>query len=131
MWQNRLQLNISTFRTTLTHSSRMQHPCCITLSYRMSHPCVVRCLQTIAVLTVCMDKMVCHMIETKFPDRKFPGFPVLVNQGSLQMATSNMTHRQYFHVIFHVSRLILTADTTTVHGIAKINNMVHNKMCYC
>ena len=57
--------------------------------------------------------------KTKFPDRKFPGFPVLVNQASLQMATSKMTHCQYFHVIFHVSRLILTADTTTVHGIAK------------
>ena len=45
----------------LIHSSRMQHPHCI--SYRMSHPCVVRCLQTIAVLTVCMDKLVCHMIK--------------------------------------------------------------------
>ena len=37
--------------------------------------------------------------ETKFPDSKFPGFPVLVNQASLQMLTSNMTHCQYFHVI--------------------------------
>ena len=57
--------------------------------------------------------------ETKFPDRKFPGFPVLVNQASLQMTTSNMTHRQYFHVIFHVYQLILAADTTNVHGITK------------
>ena len=125
------------FKFLLTHSSRMQHPCwmqhpcCITLSYRMSHPCVVRCLQTIAVLTVCMDKMVCHMIKTKFPDRKFPGFPVLVNQTSLQMATSNMTHRQYFHEIFHVLWLIFAANTTTLHGIAKTSYLVHIKVCYC
>ena len=35
-----------------------------------------------------------------------------------------MTHRQYFHVFFHVLRLILAADTTTVHGIAKRNYLV-------
>ena len=28
--------------------------------------------------------------------------PVFVNEISLQMATSSITHRQYFHVIFHV-----------------------------
>ena len=66
--------------------------------------------------------------KTKFPDRKFPGFPVLVNQASLQMATSNMTHRQYFHVIFHVLWLILAANTKTVHGIAKTNYLFHIKM---
>ena len=55
----------------------------------------------------------------KLSGRKFPGFPVLVNQASLQMVTSNMTHRHYFLVIFHVLQLILAADTTNVHGIAK------------
>ena len=30
--------------------------------------------------------------ETKFLDRKFPGFLVLVSEASLQMATPNMTH---------------------------------------
>ena len=69
--------------------------------------------------------------HTKFPDRKFLGFPVLANQALLQMATSKMTHRQYFHVIFHVLWLILTADTTTMHGVAKTSYLVHIKMCYC
>ena len=45
--------------------------------------------------------------ETKFPDSKFPGILVLVNQTSLQMGTSSITHRQYFHVIFHVLQLRL------------------------
>ena len=69
--------------------------------------------------------------KTKFPDRKFPGLSVIVNQVSLQMATSNMAHCQYFHAIFHVLRLILAADTTKVHGIAKTSYLVHIKMCYC
>ena len=69
--------------------------------------------------------------KTKFPDREFLGFPVLVNQVLLQMATSKMTHFQYFHVIFHVLWLILTADTTTMHGVAKTSYLVHIKMCYC
>ena len=88
----------------------MQHPRCITLNYR------------------CFDSLygqngLSHD-ETKFLDRKFQGFLVLVNQASLQMATSNMTHCQYFHVIFHVLWLILAADITTVHGIAKTSYLV-------
>ena len=56
---------------------------------------------------------------------------VLVNKASLQMATSNMIHPQYLHVIFHVLRLILAANTKTVHGIAKTNYLLLIKMCYC
>ena len=67
------------------------------LSYRMSHPCIVRCLQTITVLTVCMDKLVCRMIKQSTRI----GILVLVNQTSLQIATSSMTHCQCFHLIFH------------------------------
>ena len=66
--------------------------------------------------------------KTKFPDRKFPGNPVLVNLTLLQMATSTMTHHQYFRVNFHVLLLILAADTTTVHGMASF--LVHIKMIY-
>ena len=35
-----------------------------------------------------------------------------------------MIHRQYFHVIFHALLLIVAADTTIVHGIAKTNYQV-------
>ena len=38
--------------------------------------------------------------KTKFPDRKFPGILVLVNQTSLQMGNSSMTNGQYFHLVF-------------------------------
>ena len=69
--------------------------------------------------------------KTKFSNRKLPGVRVLVNQTSLQMATSSKTHRQYFHVIFHVLQLILAADTTIVHRIAKTSYLVHIKMCCC
>ena len=48
--------------------------------------------------------------KTKFPDRKFPGFPGLVKKVSLQMATFNMTHRQYFHVIFHVLKCVIVKN---------------------
>ena len=79
----------------------------------MWHPCVIHCLQIVVVLTVYLDKLLCHIL-----DRDSPEIPIFVNQSSLQMATSSMTDRQYFHVIFHVLQLILTADTTTVNGIA-------------
>ena len=45
--------------------------------------------------------------ETKYQDRKSSEILAFVNQTSLQMVTSSMTHCQYFHVIFHVLLLIL------------------------
>ena len=112
----------------------MQHPRCITPSYQMLHPCAVRCLQTVTVLTVCMDKMVSHMIKQSSRignSQEIPRIPGPCQLSIIANGDFNTTHCQYFHVIFHVLWLILTADTTTVHGIAKTNNLVHIKMCYC
>ena len=127
--KTKMEMLLSTENYNLTHSSWMQHPCCITLSYRMVHPCVVRCLHTNAVLIVCMNKLVCHMIKQSSRIGNSPDSQSLSIKPRFKFGTSSMTHLQYFHVIFHVLLPIIAPDITTVNGMAKTSYLVHIEMC--
>ena len=99
--------------------------CCIHtalhfLTSRMLHPCIVRCLQTVIILTVCMNKLVCHsQNKTKYKDRNSWESRSLSIKPYCKWPSSSMTDCHYFHERFHILLLILEAKTTNKHGISK------------
>ena len=81
----------------------------------LSYPCIVRCLHTVVILTVCMDKLVSHMIKQSTQESESLSNKCVIVNG--------MTDHQYFHEIVNI--LLLIQQTSTEY---QKHSLVHVKM---